>query len=163
MGWMVRCDYPTHWDDVRATWENLRSRNTSIDSSIHSRLPSQLPGSVAYVKREPFPSLKPLQILLNMDIRGSNLKALQRDGGTGPHTVGFQSHKGLHGRPLSDQYEPPCPPCCQGLLFLGGGLPTCSGEEVIGVRGAPAAEEDKVCAQAGIDGMTTHLEPAKQG
>ena len=46
------------------------------------------------------------------------------------------------------------------ILILGGGLPIKAGEEVIGgigVGGAPGADKDQVCAQAGIDKLGDRL------
>ncbi len=104
--------------------------------------------------------------------RAGNLKALLRDDGTSPHTVESSRRKAftaslfrsstadLAARTARDPAAANLEDITDGLLFLGGGLPIRAGEDVIGgigVGGAPRAEADQVCAQAGLETIGDRL------
>lgn len=104
--------------------------------------------------------------------RAGNLKALLRDDDTSPHTVESSRRKALTAsafrsstadlvtRVTGDPSLANLDQLAEGLLFLGGGLPIGSGEDVIGgigVGGAPSGQADEVCAQAGISRIADRL------
>jgi uncharacterized protein GlcG (DUF336 family) len=99
---------------------------------------------------------------------GGTLRALLRADGAGPHTVESAARKAYTAASLgaaTSRYAEiartnPAAAGLRdipGLLLLGGGLPIAAGDERlggIGVAGAPGADLDERCAQAGVDRLS---------
>lgn len=96
--------------------------------------------------------------------RSGQIKAVVRDDGTGPHTLesslrkaftslSFRISSADFARLVATNPAAANLKDLTGVLAVGGGLPIRDGEEVIGaigVGGAPGADRDEACAQAGI-------------
>ncbi len=104
--------------------------------------------------------------------RAGLVKVLIRGDGAGPHTLDSASRKAYTALSLRHSTADLVrlalrQPEAEGLadmneriLLLGGGLPIKAGEEVIGgigVGGAPGAQLDEACAQAGIEAIRDRL------
>lgn len=104
--------------------------------------------------------------------RAGLLKVLMRGDGAGPHTLDSSSRKAYTSLTLRHSTSELVGliqnnPSVVGLrdmnekiLILGGGLPIKAGEEFIGgigVGGAPGADKDEACAQAGINKIQDRL------
>jgi uncharacterized protein GlcG (DUF336 family) len=112
-----------------------------------------------------------LRVTVTVLDRGGLAKAVLRDDGAPPHTIEnslrktytaltFRQPSGDAGKRFTSS------PAAAGFLYLdkvttiAGGLPIRAGSEVvgsIGVSGAPAADQDAICAQAGIDRIAKGL------
>jgi uncharacterized protein GlcG (DUF336 family) len=103
--------------------------------------------------------------------RDGLVKAAFRDDGSGPHTIVTSRRKAFTSvtfkQPSADWAkrvlsEPGIAGLkdTEGTIALGGGVPIKAGNEVIGaigVSGAPGAEKDEACANAGIQKMADKL------
>jgi len=102
-----------------------------------------------------------------LDANGT-MKAFLRDDGNGPHTIDLSRRKAYtaltYKRTSAETGKAyaamPQPPNIEGIVGLGGGVPIRAGNEVIGaigVSGAPAADLDEACANAGIAKLADKL------
>ena len=103
--------------------------------------------------------------------RDGLVKAAFRDDGSGPHTIVTSRRKAFTSvtfrQPSADWAkrvltEPAIAGLkdTEGTIALGGGVPIKAGDEVIGaigVSGAPGAEKDEACANAGIQKLADRL------
>ncbi|MEX2128666.1 MAG: heme-binding protein [Xanthobacteraceae bacterium] len=102
--------------------------------------------------------------------RGGHLKAFLRNDGPGGHTIEIARRKALTARMFNrttiEFVKWTEAPALAGLrevadvISLGGGVPIRAGNELIGgigVSGAPAAERDEACANAGIAKVADQL------
>ncbi len=96
------------------------------------------------------------------------LKAFLRDDGTAPHTVDLSRRKAYTAMTYrrtsaetAKAWATAAPvPNIEGTVGLGGGVPIKAGNDVIGavgVSGAPGADKDEVCANAGIAKIADRL------
>ncbi len=108
------------------------------------------------------------QVSVALVDHGGNLKVLLRGDGAGPHTQDSSFKKAYTSASIRRSTNELAAliakvPTLQALgdmndniLILGGGLPVRMGEVVvggIGVGGAPGADLDEACAQAGLDAI----------
>lgn len=102
--------------------------------------------------------------------RGGNLQAFIRDAGTGPHTQDSARKKaftsatfGITSAEFATRMANPAAAGLKevpGVIPLGGGVPIKVGNEVIGgigVGGAPGADKDEACANAGLQKIADQL------
>jgi uncharacterized protein GlcG (DUF336 family) len=103
--------------------------------------------------------------------RDGLVKAALRDDGTGPHTIVTSRRKAFTSitfkQPSGDWAKRVLTdPAVAGLkdtagtIALGGGVPIKAGNEVIGAigtSGAPGAEKDEACSNAGVQKLTDKL------
>ena len=103
--------------------------------------------------------------------RDGLIKAVLRDDGSGPHTLTTSRRKAFTSATFKQSSadwakrvltEPAIAGLkdTEGTIALGGGVPIKAGNEVIGavgVSGAPGAEKDEACANAGIQKFADKL------